>query len=338
MHLLKSIRMAFSKIFINDVGRLRSGWRASIFVLAFIAAMILITAVLRIGYMLFHTVTPALPYAKELEELVSRVALILGALVAGYLCVRFLEGLPWRSLGLTIHSGWLRDFLIGSVVGIVSLGVAVLIAVAGGGIRLNLTASPATAVVRTLVGSSVIFVVAALAEEAMFRSYFLQTFTRARLVVFGVVITSVAFASLHLGNPNVVPAAVVNTAIAGVWLAVAYLRTRSLWLPLGVHWSWNWALDSLFGLPVSGMRIGTHSLITGTDLGPAWLSGGSYGIEGGVACTITLILSTLSLWRAPWLSSTPDLKKLTSEENPRVHEPAISVVPAGTTAEPEFNR
>jgi len=97
MHLLKSIRMAFSKIFINDVGRLRSGWRASIFVLGFIAAMILITTVLRIGYMLFHTVVPALPYAKELEELVSRVALILGALVAGYLCVRFLEGLPWRS-------------------------------------------------------------------------------------------------------------------------------------------------------------------------------------------------------------------------------------------------
>ena len=155
---------------------------------------------------------------------------------------------------------------------------------------------------------------------------------------FGVVLTSVAFASLHLGNPNVVPAAVFNTTIAGMWLAVAYLRTRSLWLPLGVHWSWNWALDSLFGLPVSGMRIGSHSLFIGTDLGPAWLSGGGYGIEGGVACTVALILSTLFLWRAPWLSPTPELKKLTSQENPVVHDPAISVVPAGKTIEPGFNR
>ena len=266
--------MTFSKIFINDVGRLRSGWRASIFLLAFIAAMILITTLLRIGYLLFHTAIPRLPYAAALEDLISRVALIIAALGVGYLCARFLEALPWRSLGLTLHAGWFRDFLIGSVVGIISLAVAVLIAVVGGGIRLNLTTTQAAPVLRTLIGSIAIFVVAALAEEAMFRSYFLQTFTRARLVWFGVVLTSVAFASLHLGNPNVVPAAVLNTTIAGMWLAVAYLRTRSLWLPLGVHWSWNWALDSLFGLPVSGMRIGSHSLFIGTDLGPAWLSGG----------------------------------------------------------------
>ena len=42
-------------------------------------------------------------------------------------------------------------------------------------------------------------------------------------------------------------------ALAGIWLAVAYLRTRSLWLPFGLHWAWNWTQASLLGLPVSGI-------------------------------------------------------------------------------------
>jgi len=331
--------MTFSKIFINNVGRLRSGWRASIFVLGFIAAMILITNVIRAAYFFLHSVVPRLPYADALEDLVSRTALIIGSLGVGYLCARFLESLPWRSLGLTLHPGWLRDFLIGSGVGILSLAIAVFIAVGGGGIRLNLTTTPGPAVIRTLIGTLIIFVIAALAEEAMFRSYLLQTLTRAQLAWLGILLTSLPFASVHLWNPNVVPGVTfANTALAGVWLAVAYLRTRSLWLPLGVHWSWNWALGSLFGLPVSGMRVGAHSLLVGTDVGPAWLSGGSYGIEGGAACTVALILSTLFLWRAPWLTATPELKKMTSQENPVVDEPSISIIPAATTAEPEFNR
>ena len=330
--------MKVSRIFINNVGRLRSGWRATIFVLCFIASTILITTVLRIGYALLHNAVPTLPYADTLADLVSRVALIFSALISGYLCARFLEALPWRSLGLTIHSGWLRDLVLGTVVGIVSLAIAVLIAVAGGGIRLNLSTSPASAVAKTLIGTVIIFIIAALAEEAMFRTYLLQTLTRAKLAWLGILLTSLPFASVHLGNPNVVPGVTfANTAIAGVWLAVAYLRTRSLWLPLGVHWSWNWALGSLFGLPVSGMRIGAHPLFVGTDVGPAWLSGGNYGIEGGAACTVALILSTLFLWGTPWLSATPELKKLTSQENPLKHEPMPSIVPFPKTAESNFS-
>ena len=86
----------------------------------------------------------------------------------------------------------------------------------------------------------------------------------------------------------------INTALAGVWLAVAYLRTRTLWFPLGVHWAWNWALGAVFGLPVSGITdLAPYPLMRGTDHGPAWLTGGSYGIEGGLACTITLAITTV---------------------------------------------
>ena len=164
--------------------------------------------------------------------------MLAAALLAGWFCNRYLEGLPWRALGLTLHTGWLRDLLIGSLVGIVSLLIAVGVAVLGGGLKFSLNVDGVFVIARSLVGTAVLFVVAALAEEAIFRGYALQTLTRAHLVWVGILLTSVPFGIGHLWNPNVVPfVTFANTAIAGAWLAVAYLRTRSLWFPLGVHWA-----------------------------------------------------------------------------------------------------
>src|SRR5437868_5501610 len=152
----------------------------------------------------------------------------------------------------------------------------------------------------TLFVSILIFLFAAAAEEILFRGYVLQTLTRANIAWLGIVLTSVPFAAAHLKNPNAVPGfTFVNTALAGLWLAVAYLRTRSLWLPFGLHWSWNWAQASLLGLPVSGIeRIAPAPLLKAMNAGPDWLTGGAYGIEGGAACTIALLLSTAVIWRA----------------------------------------
>ena len=246
-----------------------------------------------------------------------RVSLLATALAAGYLCARVLEGLPWRSLGLTLHSGWLRDLLVGSAIGFAAIVVAVAIAMLGGGLRLSLSDDGLSGTARSMIGSAGLLIVAALAEEALFRGYGLQTLARARLASLGVLLTCALFGFVHLSNPNVVPGfTMANTALAGVWLGVAYLRTRSLWFPLGVHWAWNWALGWFFGLPVSGTKLVSHPLIEANDTGPFWLTGGTYGIEGGVACTIAMLLFTIFTWRTSLVSSTPELLRMTSEENP----------------------
>jgi membrane protease YdiL (CAAX protease family) len=126
----------------------------------------------------------------------------------------------------------------------------------------------------------------------------------------------VPFALLHWQNPGATVVSTANTALAGVWLAVAYLRTRSLWFPLGIHWSWNLVQGPVLGLAVSGQNFSSHTLLHATDLGPAWLTGGRYGIEGGVACTIALLLSTGFILWTRLVSATPELKQMTSEENP----------------------
>jgi hypothetical protein len=76
------------------------------------------------------------------------------------------------------------------------------------------------------------------------------------------------------------------------------------------------------------LKLASHPLLVANDAGPFWLTGGSYGLEGGLACTIAFVLSTLFIWRMPWLKATPELKKLTSEENPAVRSPVLTSQPA----------
>lgn len=322
--------MDAQQIFINSVSRLRSGWRVLIFIVVYVALLFLLSTVVRVLYAVGLQLAPGRNLGGFTEDLIFRLILLASALLAGYACNRWLEGLPWRALGLTRHAGWWRDFVAGSLIGVVSLALATAIAAAAGGLRF--TASPRTMllpVVQTLLMSAVLFIFAALAEEALFRGYPLQTLTRAKFAWLAVFLTSVPFAAIHLNNPNVAKGfTFINTALAGVWLAVAYLRTRSLWLPLGVHWAWNWALGSLFGLPVSGITtIAPNPLLHGTDLGPAWLTGGSYGIEGGLACTIALTISTVLIWRMKLVSATPEMNELTSKENPIATKAPISIAP-----------
>jgi membrane protease YdiL (CAAX protease family) len=320
-------------LFLNASGRLRSGWRLLIFAGLFVVLMIVATGALRVAYALAINLAPALIPGGHVADLVFRLAFLGASLAAGYLCTRLLEGLPWRSLGLIFHARWFCDLLIGSVIGVVSLALATAIAFIGGGLKFSISSMPLKAVLITVLLSAGLFIVAALAEEALFRGYPLQTLTRARLVWLGILLTSVPFAAIHLRNPNAGGVlAFINTALAGVWLAVAYLRTRSLWFPLGVHWAWNWALGALFGLPVSGItQVAPNPILVGTDLGPAWLTGAAYGIEGGVACTVALLLSTIFIWRTSLVSATEDLKRLTSQENPVT---AHSGVDPQTVAEP----
>jgi len=306
------------QLFFNDARRLRSGWRLAIFAGVFILMFFGLTAALRVMYGLALYLVPQISAPDQLADLVFRFILLGASLAAGYICARVLEGLPWRSLGLILHARWVRDLLIGSVIGLVSLALATAIAFAGGGLRFSLSPKPISSIATTVLLSAGLFVIAALAEEALFRGYPLQTFARARLIWLGVLLTSVPFALGHLENPNAGGVlAFVNTALAGVWLAVAYLRTRSLWFPLGVHWAWNWALGALFGLPVSGItRVAPDPILIGSDLGPAWLTGARYGIEGGIACTIALIISTVYIWKTGLVSATAELKQMTSQENP----------------------
>jgi membrane protease YdiL (CAAX protease family) len=294
--------MEVQNFFVNKQGQLRSGWRVMFFGIAFLVCAKLF-AVLA-AFITAAAFGGPQTVRGNWEFLIGAFVLISSATLIGWGCSAVFEELPFRSVGWWPHRGWLKNMLLGTVIGTASLLLAAGFAAISRGIKFSFNSSGATSIGKTVILSAIIFVLAGAGEEALFRGYPLQTLTRANLAWLGVMLTSLAFASVHLDNPNVPRGfAFVNTAVAGVWFAVAYVRTRSLWFPLGLHWSWNWTQASLLGLPVSGIdRIAPAPLLHAMNTGPDWLTGGAYGIEGGAACTVALIVSTVVVWRTKLVS------------------------------------
>jgi membrane protease YdiL (CAAX protease family) len=318
--------MELQEIFLNRVGRLRSGWRLGIFALLLYFGFRLTFALAETVFVLVLGSSAGRVLSGNWGFIIQGFILLVPATLIGWACGKFLEDLPPRALGWGFTRGWFRDLLFGSVIGAASLLLATIIAAISGGLKFTLNAPVMFETVgRTLLTSLPIFILAAAGEEAIFRGYPLQTMARSHLAWVAIIITSVVFSWGHLDNPNAVPGfTFANTAIAGVWLAIAYLKTRNLWFPLGIHWAWNWTMGAVLGLPVSGIeRLTPQPLWRAVDLGPAWLTGGSYGIEGGAACTIALIASTLFIWRTRLVSPTEEMLRLTNQENPKQPPPEV---------------
>lgn len=305
--------MTLYTVFFNSYGRLRSGWRFLIFWLFFIFAGFLCASAVRLvglplglssGGLLFMMVN-------------SGISLFL-ALLLGWLLGRFLEGLPFKALGAAFNKYWFKHLSIGCVIGAVTIAWAVLIAVIFGNLSFHLNKDHgSSAVLVTLGVSFLIFAVAAAFEEALCRGYILQTLIRSGYAWPAIILTSLLFAAGHLANPNVDWLAFANTALAGIWFGVAYLKTRDLWLPFGMHFMWNWVQGSIFGVEVSGLKqLLQAPLLQEVDGGPALLTGADYGIEASIACTIAIIVSTAAIYLVPFLKPSDEMAELTGREQP----------------------
>ena len=305
-----------STVFFNRFGRLRSGWRFFIFLSAFVFFSFLLGGIVQ----LLLRQIPADTGASSLLFLFvnGSISLFL-AVVLGWLCGKYLEGLPFRALGCAFTRGWLKHLIVGLIFGALTLIAGVLVAVTGGGLSFQMNREHGwSAIFLTLGISLAVFTVAAAFEEALFRGYMLQTFARAQLAWLAIILTSLFFAAVHIGNPGAGAISTINTAIAGVWFGVAYMKTRDLWFPFGLHLMWNWMLGAFFGIEVSGLKeVTTAPLFQEIDTGPVWLTGEQYGIEGGIACTVALVLSTAAIWFVPFLKPSEEMLALTGKEQPQ---------------------
>lgn len=131
----------------------------------------------------------------------------------------------------------------------------------------------------------IVFLVAGAVEELMCRGYLLQVLLESVGEVPAILTTSILFGVLHWQNPFMTTFSTVNLIIAGCVFAIAYLKTRSLWLPTALHVSWNFCQGFIYSQPVSGIAL-HHTVFHVTATGPAWLTGGTFGPEGGFLSTL----------------------------------------------------
>lgn len=207
---------------------------------------------------------------------------------------------PLALLGLRLGPDAVRDFGRGALVGTVIMGGLVAIQLAAGGLVPEPDAGGPSAWAVRAGGLAVVLLIAAGAEELLFRGYALQVLVQAVGAVPAVLLSAAAFAALHGANPAAEPLSLLNVGLAGVLLGVVYLRSWSLWLVTGLHWAWNWTMGVGFDLPVSGIRFDMPAYDL-QAIGPRWLTGGEFGPEGAMLTSLALVLATLWATRAAWL-------------------------------------
>ena len=182
-------------------------------------------------------------------------------------------------------------FAAGTIIGGLAASTGLAIASLLGGAEWTRDAGTPSGYLLTVAHTVLLLAPAALGEEMIFRGVPLILLAGALGRGTAVVLVAVAFALGHIANPNVTALAIGNIALAGVFLGLAFYAPGGIWTAWGAHLGWN-ALLAALDAPVSGVpfRIPFLDYVPGD---PAWLTGGSFGPEGGLASTLALTIAVL---------------------------------------------
>jgi uncharacterized protein len=230
-------------------------------------------------------------------QMVTNLVSAMALLGAYALTVRLLEHRNASEIGLRTGS---RLFVAGA-----AAGTLLMAAVYVGLWSLGLTTFQQGSGIDGLLGALVVMFAAAVLEELLFRAVLFRIVEDATGTASAVFVSALAFGLVHGLNLGATVASTAAIAVeAGVMLALAYVAARNLWLPIGIHMSWNFAEGSLFGAKVSGYAE-PHSLFKTVLAGPQLLTGGAFGPEASVlavlACSIaSAIFAVIIIRNGNW--------------------------------------
>lgn len=229
------------------------------------------------------------------------LGLVLGCVTIGG---RFLDRRKLKDFGLRLERRWFTDLAFGLALGMMLVTGIVAIEFAAGWSSQSTQAhrlfsdEPRSLELAALV---VLFLCVGIYEELAFRGYMLKNLAEgwnwsvvgSKNAIFAAVLaTSLLFGIIHGINPHATAISISNTVLSGFLFSLGLLLTGELAIPIGFHITWNLSQSVVFGLPVSGVSLGSGLLALQTT-GPDWLTGGDYGQEGGLLCTLALFLGML---------------------------------------------
>jgi membrane protease YdiL (CAAX protease family) len=242
--------------------------------------------------------------------LISSVAGLVGAVLSVWLAVRFLDRRPFRDLGFRLNGGWWLDLCFGMALG--ALLMTIIFLVESGLGWISVSGAFETTGTGAPFALSILLPVAALLcvsfyEETVFRGYQLRNAAEGLnhpdlgprgAIVLAWILSSAFFGALHAGNPNATPLSTFNIILAGLMLGFGYVLSGQLAIPIGLHLTWNFFQNAVYGLPVSGFGTFGASFLSTEQAGPDLWTGGSFGPEGGLLAPAAMLLGVLltALW------------------------------------------
>jgi membrane protease YdiL (CAAX protease family) len=272
------------KVFLDAQGKLRNGWWMGVFVAFFVATTLAYTPISR-------TLQSLGVHKDWLQPLP-----FLFALFATWACTR-LRREPLASVGFRLGRRWALEWLAGLGLGCAAIGAVVALIALAGGVRLELSGDRT---VGALAFGFYLMLFVSLLEETLFRGFLFQRLRDGAGLPVAIFVFAVLFALMHEGNPGMSAStrvvAMLDIALASVLLALAYVRTGSLALPVGLHLGWNWMQGSVLGFNVSGMGLpGWWQPVP--QAVPDWLGGGAFGPEASIFSVVVDLVLIAALWR-----------------------------------------
>ena len=158
-----------------------------------------------------------------------------------------------------------------------------------------------------------LFLLVGVVEEVIFRGILFRLIADKWNIAVGLTTSSLLFGLAHLGNPGATLWAALAIALASGWLfGMAYAYHQTIWVPVGMHWAWNYLEGGVFGCAVSGTPLDYRPLITPRISGTDLLSGGAFGPEASIICVaigmgISIVYTVLYIKKKKKLGAKPKM-------------------------------
>jgi hypothetical protein len=237
-------------------------------------------------------------------------------LVGVYVVGRVLDRRWFTDFGFHLDADWWLDCTFGAALGAALMGGIFLLELAAGWVSVTgyLVVETGQSFAAAFAGAVVLFVGVSVREELLLRGYLLTNLAEGGVglpglsprgaVVLATVLSSGVFGLLHASNPNATALSTASIGVAGVFLALGYLLTGELAIPIGLHLTWNLFQGTVFGFPVSGLGFGV-SVVGIEQSGPTVATGGSFGPEAGLTGLTAMVLgSALTVAWVRWRTGT----------------------------------
>jgi membrane protease YdiL (CAAX protease family) len=264
--------------------RLRAPWRVGLFVLILVATLVIAGLV--------EAVVDGLASARGYTVLVSEWSVPIGILAATWVMLSWVDHRGWDYVGLDRNAARPRILATGSLLGLLPIAVPSLALLAAG--QLDAVATEPGSWWHAATISLANLFPAAFAEELLMRGYLFAVLREAIGWKWTIISTSIIFGLIHIWNPGADPQSIALVTMAGFFLAAVYLATKSLWAATMAHFAWNWFMAAMLHTPVSGLPVSTPDYKV-VDAGPDWLTGGTWGPEGGIGAALGMFAVVIYL-------------------------------------------
>lgn len=209
-----------------------------------------------------------------------------------FLFCRVFQKRKLSTLGF-VRKNVVSEYLIGMAAGFLFFSVCVGLGLLTGGLRYDgISPQFSIGIFLCYLGG---FMIQGMAEEVLCRGYFMGSYGRRYPVYAAVLANSLLFAALHLLNAGISPLAFLNLVLFGVFASLYFIRRGSIWGIGAFHTVWNLVQGNFYGIKVSGNQMGPSLFVMNSVEGKDLFSGGAFGMEGSIICTLVYVLGIVWL-------------------------------------------